>query len=66
MIGLKTNSIFEVLVLAEGCRELTFHHTADKLCRKVTFYLIIFSMTKREIWRRQSRDQRVLSILVRF
>ena len=50
----------------EGCRGSTFHHTAEKICRKAMFYPIIFSITKRETWRHQSRDQRVLNILVCF
>ena len=27
---------------AEGCRELTFHHTEERVCMKLLFYLIIF------------------------
>ena len=50
----------------EGCRGSTFHHTAEKICRKAMFYPIIFSITKRETWRHQSRDQRVLNVLVCF
>ena len=41
------------------CRELTFHNTAEEICRRVMFYLSFFHYQKRDMTSSVTSSERV-------